>query len=54
MFTKIHLKFYSMLFELYGKLYCYHKSKNNKEKMMKCINKRSDILDIMFVLKGIA
>ena len=53
MFTKIHLKIYDLLFELYGKLYYYHKGKGNEAKMMKCIDKREDILNIMFILKGL-
>lgn len=53
MFTKIHLAFYDILFELYGKLYKYYKSKGKKEKMVKCIETREDILNIMFTLKGL-
>lgn len=53
MFTKIHLAFYDMLFELYGKLYQYYKSHGRKDKAVKCIEKREDILDIMFTLKGL-
>lgn len=53
MFTKIHMAFYNMLFELYGKLYRYYKTKGKKDKMIKCIEKREDILDIMFTLKGL-
>ena len=53
MFTKIHLAFYDILFELYGKLYKYYKSKGKKEKMVKCIEAREDILNIMFALKGL-
>lgn len=53
MFTKIHLAFYDMLFELYGKLYKYYKAKGRTDKVKKCIEKREDILDIMFTLKGL-
>ena len=53
MFTKVHLAFYNMLFEFYGKLYKYYKAKNREDKIKECINKREDILDIMFTLKGL-
>lgn len=54
MFTKIHLAFYDILFELYGKLYKYYKAKGDKQKMLKCVEERENILNIMFTLKGIA
>lgn len=64
MFTKVHLAFYNMLFEFYGKLgkYYYRKSleviseKSKirwKKRAWKCFDKRDDILDIMFTLKGL-
>lgn len=62
MFRKIHLAFYDMLFEIYGKLCEYYlaKSKEDKEhdyrwrrKARKCVNKRDDILEIMFALRGL-
>lgn len=65
MFTKIHLAFYNMLFNLYGKLglYYHRKAKEVDDKIIKirmegkalrCIDKREDILDIMFTLKGLS
>lgn len=65
MFTKIHLAFYNVLFDFYGKLgeYYYHKSlKVDKElskirlkqKAWRCFDRREDILDIMFTLKGLS
>lgn len=54
MFTKIHYAFYNMLFELYGKLFKHYKAKHRVDKMKKCIEKRDDILDIMFTLKGLS
>lgn len=65
MFTKIHLAFYDLLFEIYGKLgeRYYHKSLEVddeaakirwKKKAWKCFDKREDILDIMFTLKGLS
>lgn len=53
MFTKVHLAFYNMLFELYGKLYRYYKTKGKEDKMKECVEKRDDILDIIFTLKGL-
>ena len=64
MFTKIHLAFYNMLFEFYGKLgeRYYQKSLavdgeaakiRWKKRAWKCFDKREDILDIMFTLKGL-
>jgi hypothetical protein len=64
MFTKIHLAFYNVLFDFYGKLgeYYYHKSLKVddeltkirlKKKAWRCFDKREDILDIMFTLKGL-
>jgi hypothetical protein len=63
MFTKIHLAFYNALFDFYGKLieYYIHMMKvdeNNidywDQKACRCIEKREDILDIMFTLKGLS
>jgi hypothetical protein len=62
MFTKIHLAFYDILFEIYGKLCKYYLAKSKKdearwqyweEKADECIDKRSDILIIMCTLKGL-
>ena len=63
MFTKIHLAFYDMLFELYGKL-AERYSKKLKEgkgnrrrlecKLRRVIDDRDDILEIMFTLKGLS
>lgn len=64
MFTKIHMAFYNLLFDFYGKLglYYYHKSLEVddeltkirlKKKALKCLNKREDILEIMYILKGL-
>jgi hypothetical protein len=63
MFTKIHLAFYNVLFEIYGKLGQYYYQKSTKvdgeeakirwkKRAWKCFDKREDILDIMFTLKG--
>lgn len=62
MFAKIHLAFYNMLFDFYGKL-AEHYSRKLKEgkgnhrrlerKLRICIDDREDILDIMFTLKGL-
>lgn len=62
MFTKIHYAFYDILFEIYG-LYmkrCLQKMKEDaahsrkwKRKIDKCVDKREDILEIMFALKGL-
>lgn len=63
MFTKINYAFYNALFEFYGKQCEYYlaKAKEDKKhqrkwrrKVEECVAKREDILDIMFVLKGIA
>lgn len=65
MFTKIHVAFYDMLFKFYGILgeRCYQKSLEVndeadkirwKKRAWKCFDRREDILDIMFTLKGIA
>lgn len=62
MFTKIHLAFYDILFEIYGKRieYCIKKMKEDNadirrwdRKARKCIDKREDILEIMAALKGL-
>ena len=65
MFTKIHLAFYDALFWLYGELgkHYYQKSLEVdgelskirlKQKAWKCFDKREDILDIVFVMKGLS
>lgn len=54
MFTKIHLAFYDLLFELYGKLHKHYKSKGREDKIRKCIDQREELLDIMFTLKGLS
>jgi hypothetical protein len=65
MFTKIHLAFYNKLFDFYGKLgeRYYQKSLmvNDetakirwKKRAWKCFEKREDILDIVFTLKGLS
>lgn len=63
MFTKIHLAFYNVLFDFYGKLieYYIHKMEVDEaninhwdQKARRCIEKREDILDIMFTLKGLS
>lgn len=60
MFTKIHLAFYSMLFELFGKLAKFYSRKVKENttnrrywdrKLRRCLDDRDDILDIMFTLK---
>lgn len=62
MFTKIHLKFYDILFEIYGKLCKFYLAKAKEDeahwqkweqKADKCIDKRSDILIIMYTMKGL-
>lgn len=68
MFTKIHYTFYDLLFEYYGKLGKHYfkkaeeirKSKINElkalkyeQKAWKLIEKREDILTIMYALKGL-
>lgn len=62
MFTKIHYKFYDVLFELYGKLaeFCSMKMKQDevhkdfwRRRLERCIYVREDILDIMFTFKGL-
>ena len=62
MFTKIHYKFYDVLFELFGKLAMFYARKMQegegnrvclKRKYDRCIYIREDILDIMFTLKGL-
>lgn len=64
MFTKIHLAFYNILFEIYGKLgrHLYHKAIEmedgaRKDRLKKrawdIFDKRQDILDIMFALEGL-
>ena len=62
MFTKIHYKFYDILFELYGKrAERYAKliredvanRRHWERKYRKCIDRREDILEIMFILKGL-
>lgn len=62
MFTKIHLAYYNLLFEILGK-FAEHYSRRLKEgkgnlrrlerKLRICIDDRDDILDIMFTLKGL-
>jgi hypothetical protein len=62
MFTKIHIAFYDILFEIYG-MRIKHYLKKMKEddadqrkldrKIRKCVDKREDILEIMFTLKGL-
>lgn len=63
MFTKIHLAFYNVLFEIYGLLLVYYIQKMKDDetnidhwdrKASKCIDKREDILEIMFALKGLS
>ena len=63
MFTKIHLAFYDILFEFYGKRIEYYLKKMKEEnadirywdrKARKCVEKREDLLDIMFTLKGLS
>lgn len=62
MFTKIHYKFYDVLFELFGLLAKYYSRKMKEDeanrsrwerKYGRCIYAREDILDIMFTLKGL-
>lgn len=64
MFTKIHITFYDILFEIYGILgkHYYQKSLKVdnelskirlKQKAWRCFDRREDIFDIMFVLKGL-
>ena len=62
MFTKIHLAFYDMLFEILGKLAEHYTRKLKRgvvnrrrleRKLRRCIDDRDDILDIMFTLKGL-
>lgn len=62
MFTKIHYAFYDILFEFYGlciKRYLKKMkedakhSRRWKRKIEKCVNQREDILEIMFILKGL-
>lgn len=65
MFTKIHLAFYNALFEIYGWIgeRYYRKSLEVddeatkirlKRRAWKCFDKREDILDIMFTMKGLS
>lgn len=62
MFTKIHLAFYDILFEFYGMRIKYYLKKMKEEdadirrldrKIRKCVDKREDILEIMYALKGL-
>lgn len=68
MFEKIHYTFYDWMFEYYGKLGKHYfkkaeeirASKTNElrglmyeQKAWKCIEKREDILTIMYALKGL-
>lgn len=62
MFTKIHLAFYDILFEFYGMRIRYYLKKMKEDdadirrldrKIRKCVDKREDILEIMYVLKGL-
>ena len=65
MFTKIHLAFYNALFDIYGWIgrHYYYKSLmvddeatqiRMEKKAWKCFDKREDILDIMFTMKGLS
>lgn len=65
MFTKIHIAFYNLLFWFYGVIgqRYYHKSLavddeldkiRLKQKAWRCFDKREDIFDIIFVLKGLS
>ena len=63
MFTKIHLAFYELIFEIYGKLAKYYSRKVGESKahrrywerkLRRCIDDRDDILDIMITLKGLS
>lgn len=62
--TKIKIVFYNALFDFCGQLgqYYYHKSLEVegeeskirlKKKAWKCFDKREDILDILFAMKGL-
>lgn len=62
MFTKIHLAFYDTLFEFYGMRIRYYLKKMKEDdadirrldrKIRKCVDKREDILEIMYALKGL-
>lgn len=62
MFTKIHLAFYDILFEIYGMRIKYYIKKMKEDnadkrrldrKIRKCVDKREDILEIMYALKGL-
>lgn len=53
MLTKIRLAFYEMLFELYGKLYECYRTRDNRYKMQECVDRRDDILGVIFTLKGL-
>lgn len=62
MFTKIHLAYYGMLFEILGWLAERYsrklkKGKGNRRRLERkyriCIDDRDDILDIIFTLKGL-
>jgi hypothetical protein len=64
MFTKIRLTFYNILFEIYGLIGRYYYRKGIaagdgarkdrlKKKAWDIFDKRQDILDIMFTLKGL-
>lgn len=62
MFQKFHLAFYDMLFDIYGAFADYYLERLEEEwtdhvyyerKLRKCLKKRDDILDIMFVLRGL-
>ncbi len=63
MFEKIHLAYYDVLFEIYGMLARFYSRKvkedaagreKYEDKLRDCIDKRDDILIIMYTLKGIA
>lgn len=65
MFAKIHLAFYDALFKIYGKIgeFYYQRSLKVdneadkirlKRKAWECFDKREDILNIMFTLKGLS
>ena len=62
MFTKIHYAFYNVLFEIYGMLAKYYSRKVKEgtrnrrywdRKLRRCLDDRDDMLEIMFVLKGL-
>ena len=65
MFTKIHYAFYDKLFDFYGMLGEYYWQKSLaagneitrvrlEQKAWRCFDRREDIFDIMFVLKGLS